>query len=306
MTNDKQKVVVITGPTASGKSSLAIQLALYLNGEIVNADSMQVYRGMDVGTAKPRVNERRSIPHYLIDVVDPDEDFNAAIYRSLAIPRLKNIISREKVPFVVGGTGLYIKTLLGGLLSCPPSDPKLREKLRRECEKNGSISLHEELKKLDPESAHKIHPHDKIRIIRALEIIYLTRERRSLLIQKHGFRDRPFKALKICLQMHRKQLYHRINERCLKMIEYGLLKETEDLLDKKYSPDLKPMKALGYRHMVRFIKGNWGFDEAIHQLQTDTRKYAKRQLTWFKADPEMLWIAPEERDIIIKKIEEFI
>ena len=307
MKDDRQKLVVITGPTASGKSSLAIELALYLGGEIVNADSMQVYRGMDIATAKPPIAERRGIPHHLIDVVDPDEDFNAAIFRSLAIPLVDEILSRQKICFVVGGTGLYIKILLGGLLSCPPSDPAFREKLRQECEKPGHVSLYERLKMLDPEYACNIHPHDKIRLMRALEIIHLTKgERPSSLTRKHDFNDRPFQALKICMQVNREHLYHKINERCLAMVENGLVRETETLLRKGYSPDLKPMKSLGYRHMLRFFDGIWNLDEAIHQLQTDTRRYAKRQLTWFRADSEMLWLEPEDMDEIYKNIEEFI
>jgi tRNA dimethylallyltransferase len=276
MTSEKPKVVVITGPTASGKSSLAIEVALYFGGEIVNADSMQVYRGMDVGTAKPPLSERRGVPHYLLDVVDPDEDFNAAIYRSMAIPLLRECASRGKLCFVVGG-----------------------------CEELGPAHLHERLERLDPESAHKIHQNDKVRIIRALEIIHLTDQPLSSLIQGHGFRDQPFQTLKICLHMDREQLYHRINGRSLAMIEGGLVTETKALLGKGYSPDLKPMKSLGYRHMVEFLKGACAMDEAIYQLQTDTRRYAKRQLTWFKADSEMVWMRPEDLDGMIKNIKEF-
>ena len=203
MTNNRQKIVVIAGPTASGKSSLAIELALHFGGEIVNADSMQVYRGMDVGTAKPSMTERRGVPHHLLDVVDPDEDFNAAMYRSLAIPLLRELGSRKRVCFLVGGTGLYIKSLLRGLLRCPQTDPELRRELHRECEEHGPGYLHERLKRLDLESAQKIHPNDSVRIMRALEIIHLTGKRLSSLILKHGFKDRPFQALKIFLQIER-------------------------------------------------------------------------------------------------------
>ena len=279
MTNDKPKVIVITGPTASGKSRLAVELALHVGGEIVNADSMQVYRGMDVGTAKPTMAERRGVPHHLLDVVNPDEDFDAAKYRSLAIPRLKDMASRGKVPFVVGGTGLYIKILLGGLLDCPPADLRLREELGRTWKAQGAEFLYEKLKKLDPESALKIHPHDRVRIIRALEIIHLTRQRPSSLIQRHGFRDHVFEALKICIKMNRKQLYERINQRSQKMIEGGLVEETERLLKQGYSPELKPMKSLGYKHVVKYLKGACTLDETTCELQRDTRRYAKRQLT---------------------------
>ena len=306
MRDDKQRVIIIGGPTASGKSSLAVALARHFDGEILNADSMQVYRDMDVGTAKPSIEERRGIPHHLLDVVDPDEDFNAAIYRALAVPRLKEIASKKKLCLVVGGTGLYIKTLLGGLIDCPPPVQALRDELRQECDEHGTDILYERLRLLDPESALKIHPHDKLRIIRALEIIHLTHERPSSLMRKHGFRNAPFHALKICLQIERKHLYHRIDERCHAMIENGLLGETEALLKKGYSPKLKPMMSLGYRHMINYLEGAWDFDESLRRLQADTRRYAKRQLTWFRADPEAIWMAPGQMDKIIEKIDEFI
>jgi tRNA dimethylallyltransferase len=306
MREDKQKLIVIGGPTASGKSSLAVKLAQHFDGEVVNADSMQVYRHMDVGTAKPSVEEKKGIAHHLLDVVDPDEDFNAAIYRTMAIPLLKEIASRKKSCFVVGGTGLYIKTLLGGLIDCPPISTALREKIREECDKLGSDILHKRLEMLDPESALKIHPRDSLRVMRALEIFHLTHERPSSLIRKHGFPEGPFLALKICLQIDRKHLYHRINERCLLMMESGLAGETESLLDKGYSPSLKPLKSLGYRHMIKYLQGDWDLEEAVNRLQADTRRYAKRQLTWFRADPEVHWMIPEETDNIIKKIQEFV
>jgi tRNA dimethylallyltransferase len=300
------KLVVITGPTASGKSSVAVELALHFDGEIVNADSMQVYRGMDVGTAKLGASERRGVPHHLIDVVDPDAEFNAAAYHSLAMPLLRDITSRQKICFVVGGTGLYIKILLGGLLRCPPVDVELRKMLHQEYEEKGSPFLHKRLSVLDPASASRIHLNDKVRILRALEVIYLTRRRLSSMIQDHGFREKPFQPLKICLQMGREQLYHRINERCLRMVENGLVREVAELLSKGYSSGLKSMKALGYRHMVQYLEGAWDLDRATHQLQIDTRRYAKRQLTWFRADPEWVWLDAEDKDQVAKKIEGFL
>lgn len=302
----RQRLVVITGPTASGKSSLAVDLALHFEGEILNADSMQVYRGMDVGTAKPNMIERRGVPHHLIDVADPDEEFNAGIYRSLAIPLIKEIGSRQRICFVVGGTGLYIRTLLGGLIPFPPGDPSMREDLARRCEEQGPEFLHKRLEGLDLESARRIHPRDRVRIIRALEVIEMAKEPLSALRARHGFRNRPFQALKICLQRGREDLYHHIDARCLRMIEGGLLRETQALLRRGYSGDLKPMKALGYRHMVRYLEGRWGMDEAIGRFQRETRRYAKRQLTWFRADPQLIWTEPEKKDEMIKRIEAFI
>lgn len=305
MGDHRPKVVVIAGATASGKSSLAVELALHFGGEIVNADSLQVYRGMDIGTAKPSIAERKGIPHHLLDVVDPDQDFNAAIYCSHATPLLKDISARKKMSFLVGGTGLYIKSLLGGLLECPRPDPKLREKLHRDCEELGPVFLHEKLKEQDSESASRIHPNDRIRVIRALEVIQLTHQPLSELRTKHGFRERPFHALKIFIQTEREQLYTQINRRALAMIESGLVRETETLMENGYVPELKAMQSIGYRHMVRYLEGTWDLDEAIGQLQRDTRRYAKRQQTWFRADPEMIPVQPEDVGDIIKRIKAF-
>ena len=304
-TIDQHKVVVIAGPTATGKSRLSVELATALGGEIISADSMQVYRGMDIGTAKPAFEQQKGIPHYLLDVVDPEEKFNAAIYRSMALPLVTDIGMREKLCFVVGGTGLYIKGLLDGLFQCPPADLELRESLQNECEIYGSVRLHERLKQLDPEVSHKIHPNDKVRITRALEIIHLTKKRPSDLSRRHGFGNRAFNALKFCLEIERKQLYDRINERSMTMVETGLVEETETLLSKGYSPCLKPMKAIGYRHMVKYLKGDWSLSEAISNLQRDTRRYAKRQLTWFRADLEFSWVSPEDFNLILDKIKGF-
>jgi tRNA dimethylallyltransferase len=302
----KEKVVVIAGPTASGKSGLAVELSLLLQGEIVNADSMQVYRYMDVGTAKPSPWERRKVPHHLLDVVDPDEEFNAATYRSLAVPVIRDLLSRGKVCFVTGGTGLYIKTLLGGLLRCPPADQVLRQELRHQAEAQGLETMYRRLEELDPVSAKKIHSHDKVRVLRALEIIELTKKPLSTLVEGHGFQDSPFQALKICLQIDRKELYHRINERSLLMVERGLVEETRDLLARGYSPDLKPMKSLGYRHAVRYLEGRYDRDEMVRQLQLDTRRYAKRQLTWFRADPSIIWIDPQREEHLVETIRSFV
>jgi len=303
---ERQRIVVLGGPTASGKTALAVDLALEFGGEIINADSMQVYRGMDVGTAKPGPQERGGVPHHLIDVVDPDEDFNVALYRSLALPVLGDLAARGKVGFVVGGTGLYIRGLLGGLLHCPPANGEFRRMLHQDLKTQGMVVLHEKLKGLDPESAERIHPHDGVRILRALEVIHLTKGRLSSMVEKHGFGERPFHAFKICLQMERKELYHRINKRCVRMVEGGLVDETEGLLERGYSPELKPMRALGYRHMIRFLKGEWDLETAIVQLQTDTRRYAKRQITWFRADRGVVWFRPDGAEEMREKIKSFL
>ena len=307
MSEDKRpKVIVIAGPTASGKTDLAVALARSLSGEIVNADSMQVYRGMDIGTAKPTYEERQGIPHHLLDVVNPDEDFNAAIYRRLALPIVNEICSKGKTCLVVGGTGLYIRGLIGGLMDSPPSDPELRERLRMECEIHGTAKLHEKLESLDPERAESIHPNDGARIIRAIEINYLSDLCSSDLMKRHGFRDRSLNALKLCLHVDREDLYDRINERSVKMADKGLIEETRDLLKQGYSPDLNSMKAIGYRHMIRYLQGEWSLEETITKLKRDTRRYAKRQLTWFRAEPGVIWIDPKDLDMVKEKIHLFL
>jgi len=307
MSEDKRpKVIVIAGPTASGKTDLAVDLARALSAEIVNADAMQVYRGMDIGTAKPTHREQRGISHHLLDVVNPDEDFNAAIYRRMALPIVNEICSKGKTCLVVGGTGLYIRGLIGGLMESPPSDPELRERLRMECEIHGTAKLHEKLESLDPERAESIHPNDGVRIIRAIEINYLSDLRSSDLMKRHGFRERSLNALKLCLHVDREDLYHRINERSVKMADKGLIEETRDLLKKGYSPDLKSMKAIGYRHMIRYLQGEWSLEETITKLKRDTRRYAKRQSTWFRAEPGIIWVDPKDLDMVIKKIHLFL
>ncbi|MBW2216738.1 MAG: tRNA (adenosine(37)-N6)-dimethylallyltransferase MiaA [Deltaproteobacteria bacterium] len=303
---NRPKCIIIAGPTASGKTSISVALARVFDGEIVNADSMQVYRGMDIGTAKPTPEEQNGIPHHLLDVVDPDEEFNAAIYRSRALPVISDVVSRGKTCFVTGGTGLYIKSLAKGLFHCPPADMELRTALRRECESKGAQALHERLKHLDPESAGKIHPNDKARIIRNLEIADLTGRRPSDLIKEHGFSDTPLNTLTICLDVERQELYKRIDKRSVAMVDEGLAKETEHLLNKGYASDLKPMQSIGYRHMVNYLQGKWSLEEALHIIQRDTRRYAKRQLTWFKGDSDNVWIAPEEMERIQAKIREFL
>ncbi|MBN1277033.1 MAG: tRNA (adenosine(37)-N6)-dimethylallyltransferase MiaA [Deltaproteobacteria bacterium] len=305
-TQKRPKAIVIAGPTASGKSLLSVDLALALKGEIINADSMQVYRGMDIGTAKPTIEERKGITHHLLDVVDPDEEFNTALYRSLALPMVSDICSRGKTCFVVGGTGLYIKGLIKGLFDCPRTDIKIRETLNKECKEMGSEFLHARLRKLDPESACTIHPNDRMRIIRALEIIILTDSRPSDLKKSHGFNEDNLKALKLCLNVDREELYSRINRRTRAMVESGLPEETENLLKKGYSPGLKAMKSIGYRHMIKYLRGEWSIEETVYRLQMDTRRYAKRQLTWFRSDPEFIWLEPQDFDAFLEKTSKFL
>jgi tRNA dimethylallyltransferase len=306
MDGKRQRIVVITGPTAAGKSTLAVDLAADLGGEIVNADSMQVYRHMDVGTAKPTGEEMRGVPHHLLDVVDPDQPFNAASYRDLATASITDLGVRGRPCFVVGGTGLYIRALLGGLFRCPASSPEVRSRLNREWEKGGWGELHERLGSLDPAAAAGIHPNDRVRVVRALEVIEVTGRRFSTLTRDHGFRERRFNALLVCLHMERRSLYERINHRSAAMMTGGLPEEAGRLLDMGYSPELKPMQAIGYRHALAFLRGAWDLDETIRRLQADTRRYAKRQLTWLRREAGVLWRTPEQRDLVGREVSSFL
>ncbi len=306
MESGRQRIVVITGPTATGKTALAVDLALVLGGEVVNADSMQVYRGMDVGTAKPSEEEKRGIPHHLIDVADPDEPFNAARYRDLAAPAVERIAGSGGVCFVVGGTGFYIRALLGGLFDCPQASSELRARMDREWEEQGGRVLHDRLRRVDPASADRVHPNDRVRILRALEVTELTGRPFSSLAGAHGFREEAYQALKICLSLERERLYGRIDRRSRAMMEGGLLEETRGLLDKGYSPELKPMQAIGYRHAAACLTGAWEREEAIERLQADTRRYAKRQITWFRREPGIRWRPAEDRDGILGEISAFL
>ncbi|MBW1789060.1 MAG: tRNA (adenosine(37)-N6)-dimethylallyltransferase MiaA [Deltaproteobacteria bacterium] len=304
--DEKPKIIVIAGPTAGGKTSLSVELALALGGEIVSADAMQVYRYMDVGTAKPSTEERRGIAHHLLDVVNPDEAFNAAVYRDLALAAIRDIRARGKVCLVVGGTGLYIKALLKGIFECPETDEDLRRSLLQEARDGGAGKLYEFLEATDPESAARIHPNDVVRIVRAVEIYRLTGKPASQVRTAHGFQEAPVRALKLYLRMDREVLYRRIDRRSLDMVRDGLIEETRGLLERGYSPDLKPMQAIGYRHMVKCLDGVYSREEAVETLQKDTRRYAKRQLTWFRADPEAEWLDPEDRDAFTRKIGRFM
>jgi tRNA dimethylallyltransferase len=300
------KIVVIAGPTASGKTSLSVELARVFNAEIISADSMQIYRWMDIGTAKPTEEERKGVPHHLMDVADPDEPFNAARYRSLAQSVATEVISQGKLCLVVGGTGLYIKSFLQGLFECPPATRELRQSLHLEWESDGGAVLYKKLEFLDPETAGRTHPHDRVRILRALEIIELTKRRPSELVREHRFGERSFDALKFFLNVERKRLVQRIDERSVEMMHRGLITETEALLRKGYSAHLKPMEAIGYRHAVRYLNGEYTLEQAISSLQRDTRRYAKRQLTWFRKEPEYVWLDPENFNAFVERIRAFL
>ncbi|MEE8400478.1 MAG: tRNA (adenosine(37)-N6)-dimethylallyltransferase MiaA [Desulfobacterales bacterium] len=303
---DRPRIIVICGPTGLGKTAVAVTLAEAFHAEIISADSMQIYRHMTIGTAKPTPLEQAGAPHHMIDIVDPDQSFDAAQYARMARAIVVDLHGKGRSVLVVGGTGLYIKALVHGLFQAEPPDPHIRQRLKEEVETIGMDVLYRRLVADDPAAAGKIHANDQFRIIRALEVREATGQPISDLHQAHGFVDEPFAVLKIGLHMERDALYDRINRRVDAMIDKGLLAEVQGLLTMGYSADLKSMQSIGYRHMAAFIQGHLSWDEAVRTLKRDTRRYAKRQLTWFNKDPGLLWMNPDNPDAIRLQIEHFL
>jgi len=306
MSETKPRIVVIGGPTGSGKTSVGIELAETYGGEVVSADSVQVYRYMDIGSAKPTPAERSRVTHYMIDIRDPDEDFSAGDYVKTARPHISEMLRKGRLPLVVGGTGLYIRSLIGGIAELPPADPELRMKLRGKEEIGGKGTLFKKLAELDPVTADRTPSGNISRVIRALEVIELTGKRMSALQEEHSFRDRPYSALFICFYPGRKLLYERIDKRVDSMIEGGLLEEVSQLYGRGYSRELKSMQSLGYRHAGLVLAREKDLCEAIRLMKRDTRHYAKRQLTWFRSEPEVLWCDPDDIEGIRLKVSNFL
>jgi len=291
---EKPNLVAIVGPTASGKSSLALELAERFQGEIISADSVQVYRGFNIGTAKPSVEERRRVPHHLIDILDPDQDYSAALFRNQADKIIRELHNRKTPIFVVGGTGLYLKVLTRGLFRGPAGNPNLRATLYNKAERDGIETLHQELQRQDPEAAQRIHPHDRFRIIRALEVYSLGEKPISHFQREHGFGEAPYEVLKFGLHCERDELFRRIERRVDRMMEMGWVDEVRSLLGQGYGPGLKSMQSLGYKNIAAYLSGGVDLKETILLIKRDTRRYAKRQITWLKADPEINWFATNQ------------
>ncbi|MFO7970121.1 MAG: tRNA (adenosine(37)-N6)-dimethylallyltransferase MiaA [Desulfobacterales bacterium] len=304
--NLKPKIIIICGPTALGKTSMAIKVAEIFNGEIIGADSMQIYRYMDIGTAKPTADEQSHVAHHMIDLIDPDEHFDARQFAEMAYEKIIRLYARGITPFVVGGTGLYIKALVHGLFKSGPSDIQVRDRLQEQARIYGVDFLHQKLRRYDPDTAERIHPNDSYRIIRALEVYELTGKSITEFQQDHGFKENRFNALKIGLHIKRELLYDRIDHRVDAMIDSGFFDEVNRLLGMGYSDDLKSMQSIGYRHLIDFIKGRCSWDETLRTLKRDTRRYAKRQLTWFKAEPEIVWKKPGQLREIRQLIKKFL
>jgi tRNA dimethylallyltransferase len=289
MSSDKP-ILIIAGPTAVGKTDVSLLLAQELQAEIVSADSMQIYRGMDIGTAKPTIEQRKLVYHHMIDIAKPDQPYSVGDYLRDARSAIDGIIASGGVPIVVGGTGLYLRALTRGLFHGPPADLELRGRLLQREAEGGAETLYADLVKVDSESAVKIHPNDLRRTIRALEVFYLRDKKLSEFQSVHAFKDRPYKFRLLFLVRSREELYPRIEKRVDQMLEQGLENEVKALLDAGCRPDLISMQGLGYKHFMAHFLGQITRDEAITLLKRDTRRYAKRQFTWFRREPESVWV----------------
>lgn len=292
----RKPLVVIVGPTAVGKSRMAIPLAHALGTDILTADSRQVYRGMDIGMDKPPVEQRGGVPHRLIDVVEPDEPFNVGEYRRLALREIARLHDEGRVPLMVGGTGLYVRAIVRGLWDGPPADWDYRHRLTDLARVEGSEALYRQLAQVDPELAARLHPCDEIKIIRALEAYHVTGRRLSDLHREHGFAETPFSTLLIGLIRDRQELYRRIDARVDEQLENGLVEETRRLLAQGYGRQLGSMKGLGYRQISGYLAGDYPYDEGVRLLKRDTRHFAKRQLTWFRKEPDIRWLEIQEQE----------
>ena len=289
MSNEKP-ILIIAGPTAVGKTDASILLALELGAEIVSADSMQIYRGMDIGTAKPTREQRKLVYHHMIDIVEPDQPYSAGDYLRDARAAIDGILASGGTPIVVGGTGLYIRALTRGLFHGPPADLELRERLLlREAEGEPGL-LYADLVKVDPEAAVKIHPNDLRRVVRALEVYYLRDKKLSDFQREHSFQDRPYQFRLLFLVRSRSELYPRIEQRVDQMIAAGLEAEVRTLMERGYLPELSSLQGLGYKHFMDHFLGKTSRDEAVALLKRDTKRYAKRQFTWFRREPEAVWV----------------
>ena len=286
--DSKQKLLVIIGPTAVGKTKLSIELAKRYNGEIISGDSMQIYRGMDIGTAKIKIEEMEGIPHHLIDIKEPDESFSVAEFQQLVRAKIAEISSKGKLPIIVGGTGLYIQSVIYDYqFSEAPADAKFRLQLEGRAKEIGNEALHEELTKVDPDSARQIHPNNVRRVIRALEIYHCTGKIMSD-AQNNQQPDLLYETALIGLTMEREKLYERINTRVELMVSAGLLEEVSQL-HKQGIRDCQSIQAIGYKEIYDYLDGKVSFSEAVENLKQNSRRYAKRQLTWFRNKMDVEW-----------------
>lgn len=299
-------LLILTGPTAVGKTELSIALAKSIGGEIISADSMQVYKFMDIGTAKIRPEEMQGVPHHLIDILEPDVAFNVAMFKELAKTAVEEIYRRKHIPIVVGGTGFYIQALLYDIdFSEETSDTSIRRELEALAAEKGAEYLHEMLQKVDSESARQIHANNVKRVIRALEYYRMHGEKISVHNAQERQKKSPYDFLYFVLTHDREILYDRIEKRIDKMLEEGLISEVDNLLKKGYDSSLVSMQGLGYKELIPYLKGECSLEEAVYILKRDTRHFAKRQLTWFRRERDVRWLDKSRvssEDEILKEI----
>jgi len=304
------KLIILTGPTAVGKSELSIKLAKAINGEIISADSIQVYKELNIGSAKIMPGEMQKIKHYLIDVLDPTEDFNVFIFKKMAKEAINDIISRGKTPIIVGGTGFYIQSIIYDIDFDEEDNSKIRLELEELAREKGNDYIHGELAKVDKASAMKIHPNNTKRVIRALEYYRLNNKPISLHNETERAKEAVFDAKYFVLNDKRELLYERINKRVDKMIQLGLVEEVSSLLDKGLDSSYNSMQGIGYKEIVEYLDGKCSLDEAVDNIKKNTRHFAKRQLTWFRREENVNWIEKYEYNYdderILSKMTEII
>ena len=304
----KKPLIIITGPTASGKTALSVELAKKIGGEIISADSMQVYRHMDIGTAKASKEEQGLVRHHLIDIVDPDEQYHAAQFVRDAVAAVQDIRRRGKIPLITGGTGLYLSALNKGLFNSAQVAHELKKELRQRLEQEGRDALYQELRACDPEIAARIHPNDTQRLLRGLELFASTGIPWSEHIRRQGIASPQLvqPQLQIGLFCERALLHERIRTRTEAMMQMPFCREVEALLAAGYSSTLPSMQSLGYRHMNRYLQGEWSLEAACEALVVDTRRYAKRQLTWFRASKDIHWFDRAQAEAAFPLVEQFL
>ena len=302
-------LLTIVGPTAVGKSGAALVLAKEIGGEIVSADSRKIYKYMDIGTAKPAEEKRKEVPYHLLDLIEPHEEFSAGRFGEEAEKVITQIHERGKMPLLVGGSGLYVVAATEGLFSGPSADKVRRKRWEEEAKESGGLYLYEKLRKIDPPAASRIHPHDLVRIIRALEVYEETgKPISSLQYRGNRGKSKPYNLIILGLNRPRENLYRRIEQRAERMFDRGLVKEVRNLLKQGYGENLVSMQGLGYKEVSAYLRGEYDENEAMRLLKRNTRRYAKRQLTWFRKDERIQWLdiseneSPEEIVTRIKKI----
>ncbi len=291
---NKQKIIVLAGPTGVGKTELSLGIAEKFKAEIISMDSMQIYKYMDIGTAKATQAERSRIRHHLVDYVEPDGTYHVSRFVNDARQAIVDIASRGRIPMLVGGTGLYMRGLLQGVFELPDIPVEVRDQVRADLQRLGNARMHQELMRCDPDTAARVHQNDSQRLARGLEIFRATGTSWSEHLSRQQQEIAEFDVLKVGLRRNRDELYQRINKRVDMMIDQGLLAEVEKLLSMGFDPGLGPMQSIGYRHMVQYIQEEWSWQDAVTLLARDTRHYAKRQFTWFGRDKAISWFHPDE------------